>query len=164
MMKDLLPEIRHDLRKWRAGDALDTERDDNIFEPNTVAFLASRYPGLRIDPWDAESVIDQVTDHILADTRDSGDLAVLECFRKAENQRRSAKGGKTRIEKQLKVGGTLPDLQRRVFAAEEALTINAPDRAILDWLLYKAPENRRHPDATLFNVKRARQRLRDKGL
>ena len=34
MMKHYLPEIRHDLRMWRAGDALDTEREDNIFEPN----------------------------------------------------------------------------------------------------------------------------------
>lgn len=168
MMKELLPEIIHDLRKWRAGDALDTERDDNIFEPNTVAFMARCYPGLRIEPWGAESVIDQVARRILADTRDSGDLAyeqiINESTRKSEFQRRSAKGSKTRTANQLKVGGTLPDLQRRVFAAEEALTRNAPDRAILQWLLYDAPENRRHPDATLFNVKRARQRLRDKGL
>lgn len=162
MMKDLLPEIRHDLRKWRAGDALNTERDDNIFEPNTVAFLFVRYPGLRIDPWDTQSVVDQVTDRILADTRDSGDLAVIECFRQAEIQRRNVKAAEKRIENQLKTGKFGKDqvLQPAILDAEEALGRNAPDKAILDYIW-------QHGDITekrLFNVQRARKALRAKGL
>lgn len=163
MMKDLLPEVRHDLRKWRAGDALNTERDDNIFEPNTLAFIASRYPGLRIDPWDAESVIDQVTDRVLADTRDSADLAVLECFRKGEIQRRNTKAAEKRIDNQLKEG-KLPGLQQAVLDAEQALTAIAPDHAILKWLLFDAPVARRWKNPTLYNVQRARKALRAKGL
>lgn len=165
MMIDLLPEIRRDLRKWRAGDALDTERDDNIFEPNTVAFLFVRYPGLRIEPWDTDSVIDQATDRIAAD---KGDLAFEEYLRSREIQRRNVKAAKTRIENQLANLADLPPLQKAVFAAEEALRKNAPDyvpdRAILDWLLYDAPIERRWAGATLFNVQRARKALRAKGL
>lgn len=162
MMKDLLPEIRHDLRKWRAGDALDTERDDNIFEPNTVAFMAGRYPGLRIEPWDAESVIDQVTDRILADTRDSGDLTVLECFRKAEIQRRNAKAAEKRTENQLKTGRFGKDqvLMPSILDAEEALGRNAPDKAILDYIWQRGDITEKR----LFNVQRARKALRAKGL
>lgn len=167
MMKDLLPEIRHDLRKWRAGDALDTEREDNIFEPNTVAFLAVRYPGLNVEPWNSESVIDQVTDRVLADTHDSGDLAVLECFRKGEIQRRNVKAAESRRANELK-SGKLPPMQQAVFAAEKDLAKKAPDHVpdhyILQWLLFDAPIGRRWAGATLFNVQRARKALRAKGL
>lgn len=168
MMKHYLPEIRHDLRMWRAGDALDTEREDNIFEPNTVAILAALYPGLTVEPWNAEGVIDQVTDKILADTRDAVDLAFEEHIRSREIQRRNAKAAKTRIENQLANLADLPPLQKAVFAAEEALRKNAPDyvpdHAILQWLLYDAPREHRRASATLFNVQRARKALRAKGL
>ena len=156
MMKDLLPEIRRDLRKWRAGDALDTEREDNIFEPNTVAFLFVRYPGLRIDPWDTDSVIDQATDRICAD---KGDLAFEEYLRSREIQRRNAKAAEKRIENQLKTG-ILPTVQQAVLDAEEALGRGAPDKAIFDYLWQRGDA----ADGRLFNVQRARKALRAKGL
>lgn len=156
MMKDLLPEIRRDLRKWRAGDALDTEREDNIFEPNTVAFLFVRYPGLRIDPWDTDSVIDQATDRICAD---KGDLAFEEYLRSREIQRRNAKAAEKRIENQLKTG-KLPTVQQAVLDAEEALGQSAPDKAIFDYLWQRGDA----ADGRLFNVQRARKALRAKGL
>lgn len=159
MMKHYLPEIRHDLRMWRAGDALDTEREDNIFEPNTVAILAALYPGLTVEPWNAEGVIDQVTDKILADTRDAVDLAFEEHIRSREIQRRNVKAAEKRIENQLKTG-KLPTVQQAVLDAEEALGRGAPDKAIFDYLWQRGDA----ADGRLFNVQRARKALRAKGL